>query len=251
MKKIISVIIAAAAALSMSGCVSSVSNAMTEYDFAEMNTDFVQLKAPNDGDTIAIVQTDLGEFRMVLYDEYAPNTVAAFIADAESGVYDNMPVYAVASDVYFMTGGHENEKGNYIGRSSDDELVENEYSVDLWPFAGAVMSYSEKTDYSDSRRFVCNTDAESLTEDAINQLKDSTSSVEDETARNNMLALFDKFYEVGGVFGLSGTVTVFGQTYEGMDVVERLCGIAVKDDGRADEEVMIQSVTISEYSSES
>ena len=117
-------------------------------------------------------------------------------------------------DVYFMTGGHENDKGAYTGRTSDDELIANEYTPDLWPFCGALVSFSEKSGFSDARWFICNTDKESLTEETINQLKEGVSNREDEKERENLLTLFDKFYEIGGVFGLAGYQTIFGQTYE-------------------------------------
>lgn len=250
MKKILAALTAAALVLTMSGCVTTEPNAMADYNFKEMNTDFVQLRQPEQGDTIAIVDTDYGEFRMVIYEDYAPNTAAAFIEKAKSGEYDNKPVYGVMTDVYFLTGGDENEKGYYTGRDSDAELVANEYTVDLWPFKGALMSFSEKTGFGDARWFVCNTDKESLTEDAVNELKKSASEREDEEERDKLLTLFDKFYEVGGVFGLSGTVTVFGQTYEGIEVVEQLCNIPAESNGKASEQVMIKSVTISEYSAE-
>ncbi len=250
MKKIFAALTAAVLAVTLSGCTATVQNAMKDYNFAEMNTDFIQLKSPEEGDTIAIVDTDLGEFRMVIYEDYAPNTSAAFIEKAKSGEYDNKPVYGVMKDVYFLTGGEENEKGTYIGRTGSDGLIANEYSVDLWPFKGALMSFSEKSGYGDARWFVCNTDKDSLTEEAVNELKKSAADREDPVERDNLTTLFDKFYEVGGVFGLSGTVTVFGQTYEGMDVVEQLCNIPTESNGRASEDVMIKSVTISEYSAE-
>lgn len=250
MKKIFAALTTAVLAVTLSGCTATVQNAMKDYNFAEMNTDFIQLKSPEEGDTIAIVDTDLGEFRMVIYEDYAPNTSAAFIEKAKSGEYDNKPVYGVMKDVYFLTGGEENEKGTYIGRTGSDGLIANEYSVDLWPFKGALMSFSEKSGYGDARWFVCNTDKDSLTEEAVNELKKSAADREDPVERDNLTTLFDKFYEVGGVFGLSGTVTVFGQTYEGMDVVEQLCNIPTESNGRASEDVMIKSVTISEYSAE-
>lgn len=251
MKKLLAGIIAAAAALSLSGCISTKTyNAMENYDFAGMNVDFIQLRGPEEGDTIAVIDTEYGEIRAVLYEEYAPNTVADFIQRAKNGEFDNKVVYGVMPNTYFLTGGHENEKGVYTGRSSDEELISNEYSVDLWPFRGAMVSFSENPGFSDARWFICNTDEEYLTEDAINQLKDSVSDREDEKERDNLIALFDKFYEVGGVFGLSGYQTVFGQTYEGLDVVEKLCNIPVESNHRTSESVMINSVTITEYTSE-
>ncbi len=251
MKKIPAMVMAAALSLSMSGCLSvQVDNAMTSYNFAEMDDELIQLKPPDEGDTIAVIDTDYGEMRAVLYEQYAPNTVAKFIEDAENGVYDNIPVYGVINDIYFLTGGHEDERGYYTGRTSDDELIDNEYSVNLWPFKGALMSFSEQSGKSDSRWFICDNDKQSNTEDAIGKLKESASEREDEKERENLMYLFDKFYEVGGVFGLAGTVTVFGQTYEGMDVAEKLCDIPADEHGRPSVEVMIKSVKIMKYGEE-
>lgn len=251
MKKILAAFAAAALTLSLSGCFSTgTNNAMESYNFAEMNTDFIQLRGPVEGDTIAIIDTDYGEIRAVLYEQYAPNTVAAFIERANNGEYDNNVVYAVIEDSYFMTGGHENAKGNYIGRTDENELIANECTPDLWPFTGALMSYSEKTGYGDARWLIAASDKENITEDAINQLKESAANRENEVEREKLLYLFDKFYEVGGVFGAAGYTTVFGQTYEGLDVVEKLCAIPTESNGKTSIDVYIKSVTISEYHAE-
>lgn len=247
MKKILAAICTGAALL-LTGC-SGYNNAMVNYDFAEMDTDFVQLKTPQEGDTIAIIDTDYGEIRVVIYESLCPNTAKAFIENANNGVYDNKPVYGVSADSYFLTGGFENEQGNYTGRQSNDELIENECSTALWPFKGALLSFSEKSGWSDARWFICNDDKESLTQEAINELKDSIVE-KDENEREKLTTLFDTFYSVRGVFGLSGVYTVFGQTYEGLDVVEKLCNIPVNDANRPNEEIMIKSVTIAQYSAE-
>ena len=112
------------------------------------------------------------------------------------------------------------------------------------------MSFSEKSGFSDARWFICNTDKEGLTEETINQLKEGVSNREDEKERENLLTLFDKFYEIGGVFGLAGYQTIFGQTYEGLDVVEKLCNIPSDSNLRTTVNVTINSVTISEYSAD-
>lgn len=249
MKKIIAAVLAAASILTFTGCRQSSDppNGMASYNFKEMNTDYIQLKPPTAGDKIAVIDTDYGEIRVVLYEQYAPNTVQNFIKNAEAGIYDNMPVKGVRDDTYFLTGGKDDKKGNYIGRDSDDELVANEYSVDLWPFTGALLSFSEEKGSSDSRWFMVNNDAETLTEEAINELKEGAQNREDAAEREKIIAMFDKFYEVGGVFGLAGENTIFGQTYLGLDVVKQLTHIPADENGEATETVMIKSVTISEF----
>lgn len=255
MKRRILAVFTAAAILAgttaMSGCTftSSNYNAMQDYDFTSIN--LVQLEEPQDGDTIAIFDTDFGEFRAVLYEEYCPNTVAKFIERAEAGQYDNLPVYAVVTDTYFLTGGHENDKGVYTGRNDDTEALEHEYNVDLWPFKGSLITYSELPGYSDARYIVCDTD-KTITQEQIDELKQSLMENENrsEVEKANLSNLFDKFIEVGGVFGMAGSVTVFGQTYEGLDVVEKISALQADENTyRPLETVMVNSVTISTYNS--
>lgn len=240
-------VIAAAATVTLSGCSTAPPNGMMSYDFKEMSNDFIQLSAPKDGDTIAVFDTDYGEIRAVLYEEYAPNKVKSFIEKANAGYYNDSAVKGVQNDVYFIAGGKLNDKGQYIGRESDSELMLNEYTPELWPFTGALLGFSEKSGYCDARWFVCNNDAENLTAEAINELKSSAANIEDETERAKTRELFDKFYEAGGVFGMAGEYTIFGQTYLGFDVVDKLTHIPAGEDGQASAEVRIKSVTISTF----
>lgn len=249
LKRIIAAILAAASILTLSGCrfSSKPENGMKYYNFKEMNVDFIQLRPPKAGDKIAIIDTVYGEIRVVLYEEYAPKTVSNFIKNAEAGNYNDMPVMGVRADVCFLSGSRKDEKGNYIGRDSDDELIDNEYSVQLWPFAGALMGISEQAGKSDGRWFIVGNDEETLTPEAIKELIDGAKTLEDETARNNMVAMFETFYEVGGVFGLAGEYPVYGQTYLGMDVVLALTNAPADEDNIALDSVRINSVTISEF----
>lgn len=243
--------IAALAALvltvTLSGCSTAPPNGMLSYDFKEMSSEFVQFSAPKDGDTIAVFDTEYGEIRAVLYEEYAPNKVKSFIEKANAGYYNDTAVKGVQNDVYFLAGGMDNDKGQYIGRDNDDELMLNEYTPELWPFRGALLGFSERQGYCDARWMVCNVDSETLTAGAINELKSSASSVEDEVQRANMMRVFDKLYEAGSVPGMAGEYTIFGQTYLGFDVVDKLTHIPAASDGQSSVEVKIKSVTISAF----
>lgn len=247
MKKIFAAIIAAVMAITLTGCSSAPPNGMMGYDFKSMSMEFIQLSPPKDGDKIAIIDTDYGEIRVVLYEQYAPVKVQSFIDKSNEGDYDDMEVKGVQNDVYFLTGGFENSKGQYIGRTENDELLANEYTPELWPFRGALLGFSERAGFNDARWFMCWDDEENLTPDAVNELKSGAATIEDEQQRDNMLVLFDKFYEAGGVFGMAGECTIFGQTYLGFDVVEKLTHIPADDQGMASQTVKIKSVTISQF----
>ena len=56
---------------------------LANYDFSQM--DLVQLKEPEEGQPVAYIKTSMGDITAVLYPEYAPNTVANFIARANEG----------------------------------------------------------------------------------------------------------------------------------------------------------------------
>lgn len=246
MKKIIAAA-CAALTLSMTGCSFSQGtyNVMHEYDFTQM--ELIQLEPPQEGDMIAIFDTSFGEIRVALYPEYAPNTVEAFTERVKAGYYDGMNVSGIMDNMYFLSGYTIDEDGNYIARQSDEELIEAECNVNLWPFKGALMTFSEKGGYSDARWFICNTETETLTEEAITTLKESAQKRENEVERENLLNMFDKFYEVGGLFGMAGTYTVFGQTYDGIEVIEEICSVPADENGIPQQEIIINSITISEY----
>ena len=64
-------------------------------------------------------------------------------------------------------------------------------------------------------------------------------------------ALADAFIKNGGIPNFSQQMTVIGQTYSGMDVVEKLASLKTRDTGNYKypiDDVMINSVTISTYS---
>lgn len=212
----------------------------------------VQLESPKNGDPIAIVDTTLGEFRFVLYPEQSPNAVKNFMELAESGYYDNTYVFNSDSGVYSAAGSKLKNGEMPEGYDKNRELVVRELHQDLWPFKGAVCSlnttvdrtFSEKvfgggTYFNGSRFAVLNTIE--FNEDTKQQLMDASSSKE----------LGQAFIDMGGIPNFSQQLTVIGQTYEGLDVVEKLSQLETESNGAymiPKDDIMINSVIISEYS---
>lgn len=213
--------------------------------------ELVQLEAPEEGDTVAIVDTTIGEYRFVLYPEYSPNAVENFIALANEGYYNNTYVFHSESGAYSAAGA-PNKDGS--AKDNSHELVERELHQDLWPFKGAVLamnttvkqSFKEKlfgggTYYNGSRFMVLNT--VEFNDEFKEELKEVSESQE----------LADAFINHGGVPNFSQQMTVIGQVYSGMDVVESLASLETEDKGSYKfpiEDIMINSVTITTYSAE-
>lgn len=213
----------------------------------------VQLEAPKDGDTIAVVDTTLGEFRFRLYPEYSPNAVANFISLAEKGYYDGTYVFDSKKGAYSSMGSSKPDGSVDGGFSQDQERIKRELHQNLWPFRGAVCLFSNTyeqtfkqkllgggTYYVGSRFTLLN--SVKFDEEFSAEIRESSVSKK----------LADTFIEKGGIPNFSQQVTIIGQTYEGFDVVDKLASLETKDTGKYDapaEEVKINSVKIEKYTS--
>ncbi len=212
----------------------------------------VQLESPKEGDPVAIVDTTLGEFRFVLYPQYSPNAVRNFTELAESGYYDGTYVYNSESGVY-ASAGSKNKNGE-ISADADKshEVVERELSQDLWPFRGAICSLNTDKEssfkqklmgggkYFNGSRFAI-INSINFSDEEKQQLLDASESRE----------LGEAFINNGGVPNFSQQMTVIGQTYEGLDVIDAITNVETANDGHSKvpvEDIIINSVKISTYS---
>lgn len=216
--------------------------------------ELVQLNEPKEGDPIAIVDTTLGEYRFVLYPDRSPNAVKNFTELAEKGYYDNTYVFHADSGAYSAAGSPK--KDGIVNYAEPQEMIERELDQDLWPFKGAILAMNNQmkqtlkqkllgggTYYNGSRFIAVNT--VEMDDELKQALKDYSSNEE----------LADTFIKLGGVPNFSQQMTVIGQTYSGIEVVEKLSklktGEADKEGLRTPtEDIMINSVKISTYSSE-
>ena len=216
--------------------------------------ELVQLNEPKEGDPIAVVDTTLGEFRFVLYPDHSPKAVKNFTELAEQGYYDNTYVFHSDSGAY-SAAGSPNRDGSIDGNNAR-ELVERELDQDLWPFRGAILVLNTKmkqtmkekllgggTYYNGSCFIAVNT--VEMTEELQQALRDYSENGE----------LAEAFIKMGGVPNFSQQMTVLGQTYSGLDVVEKLASLETESKKNGSymtpaEDVMINSVKISTYSAD-
>ena len=245
MKKIIATAALCFALLSTTGCFASATNttpsAIGSYDFNEKN--LVQLEEPKEGSKTAIVETSKGVITFVLYPEYAPKTVENFVNRVNEGYYNGKDVYGINEKALFLTGAYNEERTQ--GVTEDGQLIPNECDVDLWTFKGALCAYSGTTGYSDSRFFVIN--EYPLSVDNVNELRALKSSDGERLLPDELI---DAFVEKGCIAGMGGCYTVFGQAIDGIDVIEEICNSEVNEKLDPVENIYIEKITISEYTSE-
>jgi peptidyl-prolyl cis-trans isomerase B (cyclophilin B) len=230
------------------------------YHYIDPETlDLVQTKEIPDGAPIAVIETSLGEIKAVLYPKYAPQTVAQFIELAESGYYDNTYVFEVKNGIYFSAGSTDNDGNLPADLPEECEKVPQELHQNLWPFKGALCAmdtgsdggvfkrlFKSETRFSGTRFLVVDS-MDFTDEEFLQQFREASASDE----------LADAFVERGGVPNFSQQMTVFGQTYEGLDVVEAISHAETFDNASSTgytppkEDIMILSVRIESYGKES
>jgi len=226
--------------LTASGCFFDMpSNPIWDYDYSEMK--LVQLEPPYAGQPIVTVYTTHGEFTAMLFPEYAPNTVANFIARIEDGFYENKPILSIIQNQYFLSGALDEDISR--GMTNDGKLIPNEYSVNLWPFKGAMLSIAGRQGFGDSRFIVIGGfpfDEESA--EAMNN------AVKRDDTKLFPAELIEAFEQNESIPGIIGAYTIFGQITDGFDVLDKL--LALQSDfetKRPLDEVFIEKIELSEY----
>ena len=214
---------------------------MGSYDFEAMK--LVQLEKPVEGQDVAIIDTDCGTITAVLYTEYAPKTIENFKNRVKEGFYEGKSFFAIETGIYAITGA-SNEEGTE-GITDDGNYIKNECSVDLWPFKGALMGYSGKAGYSDSRFFFSG--ALEITQENINELKGYT---HEETSKQVIPdELINAFTTQGSVPGFAASYTVFGQVINGFDALDEILWTASDINNKKPvKDIKIKKITLDTYS---
>lgn len=162
---------------------------------------------------------NFGTIKMELYPEYAPETVANFIALANNGFYDGLTFHRIVKD-FMIQGGDKN--GDGTGSATIDDLKKN----------GDTTTYTIK--------------GECIANGVDNKLKfeegilamaradyTSYSSSLDEESYNSGNSQF--FIMTKENTYLNGQYAAFGKVIEGMDIVHKIEEVEVKAADDAEE----------------
>lgn len=199
------------------------------------NMKLVQLDPPKDGQEVAVITTTMGVIKVALYREYAPNTVDNFVKLAGEGYYNNQSVFGVETDKAFFAGSPKEDGSE--AKTVTGSSIKNEYSDNLWTFSGAMCSVSGKEGEGDSRYFL------------IGNIPLDDATLKEMLTTTAPQKLTDAFSKLGGAPNLSRMYTVFGQTFEGLDVIEAISKVAIDEKTKIPtEKVTIEKVEITTYS---
>lgn len=215
-------------------------------DRGEVESSERQFTQPSDGDLIAIFTTSLGEVRVVLYPDAAPMAVYNFVGLARSGYYDNTIIWR-SEYGFAVQGGDATGTGSGGSTIYSDNPIPLEADSSLRHYAGALCAATTKGDPNSgqSQFYFVTALPDSVDEEMQAQL----------TENGYTEAQVAAYAAAGGLPYLDNTDTVFGQVYEGMDVVDKMaCVDTVLDEEENDtfrpteeDTITIEKVTIANY----
>lgn len=276
MKKHVALVLAAALMLFTAGCSKSEPNASGEQNgnsesnvSSETDGDnlvdtniILQAQMPKEGDEIAVITTSEGVIKLQFYPEEAPKAVENFKALAKSDYYKDVIFHRVIQG-FMIQGGDPTGTGTG-GESSFGEDFEDEISPALHFYRGALAMANKGPNTNGSQFFIVQNEkvAEQGVQ-AIRETRDGSKEVgitlgEDFYTLDKIFpdSVLDYYTEHGGsieleyIFG--NPYTIFGQVFEGMDVVDKIAAVEV--DGKNHKplnDVVIEKVEIVNYESQS
>ena len=197
---------------------------------------FNQLGMPEQGETKIIIRTNMGDIKIRLFDDKAPKAVENFVTHAKEGYYDGLIFHRVIKD--FMIQGGDPLGNGTGGESIWGEPFEDEFTPLIHNLRGALCMANAGPNTHGSQFFIVQ--AKQVSDDLLEQM---------EMASEEMFPteVINAYRENGGTPWLDFRHTVFGQVYEGMDVVDDIA--SVKSDyfsNKPFSDVTIDSITVEE-----
>lgn len=206
------------------------------------DVELIQYKVPDDDTPVVIFETTKGTMKAVLFEDEAPNFCEYFIDLVESGYYDNTYYFLVETEQKAYAFGGAKAPNGEDTDDTDKKNLEPETSKDLWPFRGALCTYGREKGVFNKRNVTGSRIVFVNSVEFTDEFKAEMEAIEDA----NELIL-NAFFEHGGVPNFSQQFTLFGQIYDGFDVLDAIHTVEVDDNNMPIEEVKIIKATMSTY----
>ncbi len=217
-----------------------------------------QLLKPENGEEIAVVETSKGTFKIRLFPENAPQTVANFKGLINEGYYNGITFHRVIPG-FMIQGGDPTGTGTG-GKTFSGAALPDENNNGLYHFRYALSMANTGAPNSGSSQFFI------VQADSVFAGMDETGTI---ASTYTPQQLIDNFgYEEGvahfyGQFGGTPTLdyevkaltgyaahTVFGQVFDGMDVIDAIAFVATDANDKPLEDVVINRIYLESYSAQ-
>lgn len=182
-----------------------------------------QLEPLKQGDTVAVIKTNMGDITFKLFPEQAPKTVENFTTHIKDGYYNGIIFHRVIKD--FMIQGGDPTGTGMGGESIYGRPFEDEFTPLLRNYRGALSMANAGPSTNGSQFFIVQ--CASVHPGLVSQMKEIGGEAFPAEAIEN-------YEKLGGTPHLDFHHTVFGQVVEGMDIVDKIASV---ETGAADKPV--------------
>lgn len=196
-----------------------------------------QLQMPSEGEEVAIISTNHGDIKVRFFEEAAPKAVENFKTHAKDGYYNGVTFHRVMNE--FMIQGGDPDGTGRGGESIWGDAFEDEFDPYYHNLRGALSMANAGPNTNGSQFFIVQ-----KTEVPDNMIKDITDIGENGGFSKEVI---EAYKELGGTPWLDFRHTVFGQVYEGIDVVDKIVSVKVDRNDKPLEAVIMEKVEIKEY----
>ncbi len=213
----------------------------TQIDIDYASAAEKQMSMPNEGETIAILHVkNFGDIKVKFFPDIAPKAVENFTTHAKEGYYDGLKFHRVMED--FMIQGGDPKGDGTGGESIWGKGFGTELDYSLVPYRGALcMAMSSLPNSIGSQFFIVQANYD---QNMSKYLK----------TNGYPQSLLDQYKNYGGYLSLYMGYTVFGQVYEGIEVVDEIVKVEKKMSSSGElsvpiDDVIIEKVEVATYNS--
>lgn len=212
----------------------STKEATTETDYKKVDIQEAskvdQMSEPEKGETIAIIKVkDYGEMKFKFFNQDSPLAVENFVTLAFNDYYNNTIFHRVINN--FMIQGGDPTGTGAGGQSIWSKEFDNETSETLLPLRGALCMANAGKNTNGSQFFI------------VQDKEASEDTYGGKTATDEQKKMFEKY---GGYPYLMDDYTIFGQLYDGYDVLDAIAETKTDDNDAPLDDVVIENITITE-----
>ncbi|WBW95735.1 peptidylprolyl isomerase [Oceanirhabdus sp. W0125-5] len=196
-----------------------------------------QFSEMKEGEEYAVMKTNMGEIKIRFFPEFVPKAVENFITHSKNNYYDGLIFHRVMNE-FMIQGG--DPKGNGTGGESIwGKPFEDEFTRELHNFRGALSMANAGPNTNGSQFFIVQA-TEVRPEKFIGDMEAIGEASYPQVAIN-------KYKEIGGTPHLDYNHTVFGQVFEGMDVVDAIAAVKTGEGSKPIEDIVIEDIVIETY----
>ena len=193
----------------------------------------IQTRTPAAGDTVASIKTTKGDIKILLFPDKAPKTVENFVTHAKNGYYNGIIFHRVINN--FMIQGGDPTGTGMGGESIWGRPFSDEFDVDLHNIRGALSMANAGPGTNGSQFFIVQ--AKEVDAGLVSQMEQLSD-------RGFPAECVEDYKNLGGTPWLDFKHSVFGQVFEGMDVVDAIAGVKVGMNDKPVEEISIIGINI-------